>query len=60
MFSLTANASKVAFAWMIDDLIRSGITLCDCQVANQHTLFLGAKEIPREEYLQLLDQALVT
>ena len=60
MFSLTANASKVAFAWMIDDLIRSGITLCDCQVANQHTLFLGAKEIPREEYFQLLDKALVT
>jgi leucyl/phenylalanyl-tRNA---protein transferase len=60
MFSLTANASKVAFAHMIDDLLHSGITLCDCQVANEHTLFLGAKEIPRTEYLQLLQQALST
>jgi leucyl/phenylalanyl-tRNA--protein transferase len=60
MFSLTANASKVAFAYMIGDLIRSGITLCDCQVANQHTLFLGAKEISRADYLHLLRQALAT
>jgi leucyl/phenylalanyl-tRNA---protein transferase len=60
MFSLAPNASKVAFSSMIDDLIQLGITLCDCQVANEHTLFLGAKEIPREEYIRLLEQALAT
>jgi leucyl/phenylalanyl-tRNA--protein transferase len=60
MFALTPNASKAAFAHMIDDLIHIGITLCDCQVANQHTLSLGAKEVSRAEYLQLLHHALQT
>ncbi len=58
MFSLVSNASKVAFAHMIADHLESGITLCDCQVANDHTLSLGAVEISRVEYLKHLRCAL--
>lgn len=58
MFSLVSNASKVAFAHMIADHLESGITLCDCQVANDHTLSLGAVEISRAQYLEYLQCAI--
>lgn len=58
MFSLVSNASKAAFAGMIGSLVEEGVTLCDCQVANDHTLSLGAMEISRTEYLRRLEVAL--
>ena len=58
MFSLVSNASKAAFAGMIHSLVEEGVTLCDCQVANDHTLSLGAIEISRRAYMQRLSQAL--
>lgn len=58
MFSLVSNASKAAFAGMIHSLVEEGVTLCDCQVANDHTLSLGAIEISRGEYLQRLSLVL--
>ena len=58
MFSLVSNASKAAFAGMIQSLVEGGVTLCDCQVANDHTLSLGAIEISRREYMQRLSLAL--
>ncbi len=51
MFSKVSNASKVAFI----HLVRSNkYKLIDCQVYNDHLASLGAKEIPREEFLKLL------
>ena len=58
MFSLVSNASKAAFAEMIHSLVEEKVTLCDCQVANDHTLALGAIEISRREYMQRLSLAL--
>lgn len=58
MFSLMSNASKAAFAGMIHSLVEEEVTLCDCQVANDHTLSLGAIEISRGEYLLRLAVAL--
>ena len=50
MFSRVADASKVALAF----LCAKGYALIDCQVPNAHLLRLGARLIPREEFLSIL------
>ena len=54
MFSLADNASKVGFARLTQQLIEWDFQLIDCQVANNHLFSLGAVEIPRSEFQQLL------
>lgn len=54
MFSLVSNASKVAFHRLIQKLKEEDYDLLDCQVYNPHLALLGAKEIPRSEYMQYL------
>ncbi|WP_323815030.1 leucyl/phenylalanyl-tRNA--protein transferase [Cellvibrio sp. NN19] len=54
MFSRADNASKVGFAHLVRQLIRWDFQLIDCQVANDHLFSLGATEIPREEFQQML------
>ncbi len=56
MFSGVSNASKVAMACLVRLLRGAGFRLLDCQVPNGHLASLGAEEIPRPEFLQLLDQ----
>lgn len=51
MFSKVSNASKVAFIHLVQSM---NYKLIDCQVYNDHLASLGAKEIPREEFLRLL------
>jgi len=50
MFSKVSNASKVAFI----HLATSGYKLIDCQVHSEHLASLGAREISRDDFLQLL------
>ncbi len=54
MFSLRANASKVGFSHLVKKLKSLGFQLIDCQVHSEHLASLGAKEIPRTRFLQLL------
>jgi leucyl/phenylalanyl-tRNA---protein transferase len=54
MFSRADNASKVGFAHLVQQLIAWDFQLIDCQVANDHLFSLGAVEIPREEFQQIL------
>lgn len=54
MFSKADNASKVGFAHLVRQLYLWNFQLIDCQVANDHLFSLGAIEIPREEFQQLL------
>ncbi|RZA01450.1 MAG: leucyl/phenylalanyl-tRNA--protein transferase [Moraxellaceae bacterium] len=54
MFSRADNASKVGFAYLVQQLLAWDFQLIDCQVANDHLFTLGAVEIPREEFQQLL------
>jgi len=56
MFSKVSNASKIAFAWLNDYLLKNNYDLLDCQVHNEHLESLGAYEIPRQEYLDLLQK----
>jgi leucyl/phenylalanyl-tRNA---protein transferase len=54
MFSRADNASKVGFAHLVQQLLAWDFQLIDCQVANDHLFSLGAVEILREDFQQLL------
>ena len=58
MFSRTADASKVALAWLVARLTVGNFTLLDCQFMTEHLASLGAVTIPREAYVALLSAAL--
>jgi leucyl/phenylalanyl-tRNA---protein transferase len=60
MFSCVRDASKVALAFLMDHLQHQGFLLFDIQFLNPHTERLGAIQIPRSEYLELLKNALRT
>ena len=51
MFSLVSNASKVAFAYLLQN---SHYRLIDCQVENKHLQSLGAFRLPRDLFIQQL------
>ncbi|MDB4009984.1 leucyl/phenylalanyl-tRNA--protein transferase [Polaribacter sp.] len=51
MFSKISNASKLAFIYLVR---KGGYKLIDCQVHNAHLESLGAREISRNQFLQLL------
>jgi leucyl/phenylalanyl-tRNA---protein transferase len=51
MFSKVSNASKLAF---IHAAKKKEYTLIDCQIYNEHLSSLGAKEIERAAFLEIL------
>ncbi|NVJ65516.1 MAG: leucyl/phenylalanyl-tRNA--protein transferase [Gammaproteobacteria bacterium] len=55
MFSLAPDASKIALAHLTHYLKQAGFILIDCQVPNEHLYSLGAVDISRDNFLQLLD-----
>lgn len=54
MFYKRPNASKLALLFLIDHLRSRGSTWMDIQVMTPHMKMLGAKEIPRREFLERL------
>lgn len=60
MFTKKSNASKVAFVHLVEHLSTWNFTLIDCQITTPHLKSMGAREIPRSEFLDLLRQALTT
>lgn len=54
MFSLKSNASKSAFVFLVEWLKQRNYALLDCQIYNDHLALLGAKEIDRSVFLQIL------
>ena len=56
MFSVESGGSKVALVALGRLLHDEEYPLLDTQVANPHTLGLGAREIPRADYLALAGQ----
>ncbi len=58
MFADRPDASKVAFATLVDWLRGWKFELLDCQVTTQHLIRFGAREIPRREFLERLARAL--
>lgn len=51
MFTRWTDASKVALVCLVRQLERWGFTLIDCQMSTEHLASLGAREIPRAEFL---------
>jgi len=58
MFSLRTDASKAALVALVERLTAQGYRLLDTQYQNDHLATLGCIEIPQQEYLLLLDDAL--
>jgi leucyl/phenylalanyl-tRNA---protein transferase len=54
MFSREADASKVALVRLVGRLRASGCRVIDCQQATAHLASLGAREIARNEFAQLV------
>lgn len=60
MFHRGRDASKVALLALVERLQTIGAVLLDVQWLTPHLASLGAVEVPRERYLDLLDVALGT
>lgn len=56
MFSLKSNASKFAFIKLTEELREKEYRLIDCQVYTKHLASLGAEEIPRAEFIKILNR----
>lgn len=54
MFSRADNASKVAFATLVQRLKDAGFALIDCQMPTQHLHSFGARAISRREFAAYL------
>jgi leucyl/phenylalanyl-tRNA--protein transferase len=56
MFSVATDASKVAFAHLVRFLRTRGYAIIDCQMKTAHLMSLGAREITRQQFRDILDQ----
>jgi leucyl/phenylalanyl-tRNA--protein transferase len=51
MFARETDASKVAFVHLVRQLARWDVPMIDCQMATAHLASLGAREIPRADFV---------
>ena len=58
MFTRVTNASKAVFITLIMRLQELGFVIIDCQVYTAHLESLGARYIPRDEYIEILNEGL--
>jgi leucyl/phenylalanyl-tRNA--protein transferase len=58
MFHAVTDGSKAALVALMHHARRIGLHFIDIQVATPHTFGLGAREIPRDDYLARLGRAL--
>jgi len=58
MFHTSPDASKVALVRLVEHLKEKDFELIDCQVTTDFFKRMGAREIPREEFLKLLERAI--
>jgi leucyl/phenylalanyl-tRNA---protein transferase len=54
MFSLKPNASKFAFINYVRQLQKENVQLIDCQLHTSHLESLGARMIPRKQFIEML------
>ena len=58
MFSVGREASKVALYGLVQLMLERGGRLIDCQVASAHLASLGARSMPRRQFVQELEAAI--
>jgi len=56
MFSRAPDTSKMALVALAYHLQRWGFAVIDCQIANEHLLSMGAEDISRKRFLEILTQ----
>lgn len=54
MFTKVSNASKIAFIYLCKYYQKKGYKLIDCQMHTNHLASLGATEIPRAVFMEIL------
>lgn len=54
MFAKASNASKYGFITLVRELEKRKFWLVDCQQATDHLVSLGARGIPRDDFLDLM------
>ena len=54
MFYRRPDASKLALLFLVEHLQARGVTFIDCQVMTPHMRYLGARDIGRGKFLDLL------
>jgi leucyl/phenylalanyl-tRNA---protein transferase len=57
MFARVSNASKAAFITFVRHAAAQGLVMIDCQVYTDHLASLGARMIPREEFLTIIKRS---
>ena len=58
MFTRAPDASKVALVRLVERLRGAGYRVIDCQQATAHLASLGAREIPRKAFAQLVQESI--
>jgi leucyl/phenylalanyl-tRNA--protein transferase len=58
MFALAPDASKIAFATLLANLVHWGFELVDCQQETEHLARFGAVDWPRPRFLAALQRGL--
>jgi len=56
MFAKVSNASKFGFITLVQELKKKGFRLIDCQQETGHLGSLGARAIPRLEFIEMLEE----
>jgi leucyl/phenylalanyl-tRNA--protein transferase len=57
MFTHAPDASKIALAALVAFCREHGVAMIDCQQNTAHLASMGAREIPRPDFLALVDNA---
>ena len=57
MFSVARDASKVALHALVQASLAQNVRLIDCQVESEHLRSLGARSVPRREFMRELAAA---
>lgn len=56
MFARQTDASKIALAHLAQQLIEQDFGLIDCQMSTAHLASLGAREIPRNRFINIINK----
>lgn len=57
MFHLMSDASKVAFYYLVEKIKYWNFDIIDAQIHTDHLVSLGAEEIPREQFLEIIKES---
>ncbi len=58
MFQTKSDASKTALVYLAQYALENGYELIDCQVPSEHLKSMGAIEMERDEFLDILEESL--